>query len=123
MKLHSTAPVGLNTFTGYGVGYVVVNAARHTRSLVVLPDRVITDWSASTFEALDARHLAPLVDCGLEILLLGTGDRLRFPAPGILRPLVEAGVGVEVMDVPAACRTYNILAAESRRVGAALLLG
>lgn len=122
MKLHTSAPTGLNTFTGYGAGYVMVNQERHTRSLVVLPDRLIIDWAASTFAALDAGHLAPLADCGLEILLLGTGDRLRFPAPEILRPLVEAGVGVEVMDVQAACRTYNILAAEDRKVGAALLL-
>jgi len=122
LKLHQAGPTGLNTVTGYGAGYVMVNHERHARSLVVLPDRLITDWAASTFEALEARHLAPLADCALEILLLGTGERLRFPAPEVLRPLVEAGVGVEVMDVQAACRTFNILVAEDRKVGAALLL-
>lgn len=122
MKLHRSGPTGLNAFTGYGAGYVIVNNARHTRSLVVLPDRLLTDWAASTFEALEADHFAPLAGLALEIVLLGTGGRLRFPAPEILRPLIDAGVGVEVMDVQAACRTFNILVAEDRKVGAALLL-
>jgi len=60
---------------------------------------------------------------GREIVLPGTGAQLRFPRPEILRPLLEAGVGVEVMDVQAACRTYNILVSEERKVAAALLLG
>jgi uncharacterized protein len=122
LKLHSSAPTGLNAFTGYGAGYVMVNHERHTRSLVVLPDRLLTDWAASTFDALEAGHFAPLAELALEIVLLGTGAQLRFPAPEILRPLIDAGVGVEVMDVQAACRTFNILVAEDRKVGAALLI-
>ncbi len=122
MKLHSSAPTGLNVFTGYGVGYVVVNRERHARSLVVLPDRILTDWTGSTFEALAPDHLVPLAALALEIVLLGTGATLRFPATEVLRPLIDAGIGVEVMDVSAACRTFNILVAEDRKVGAALLL-
>jgi len=113
---------GQNAFTGYGPGYVQVNDDRHVRSLVVLPDRLITDWPATGFDSLVAAHLAPLAELGLEILLLGTGSVIRFPRPEILRPLIDARIGVEVMDVPAACRTYNILVAEDRKVGAALLL-
>ena len=123
MKLHLAAPSGQNAFTGYGPGYVTVNDARHEASLVVTPDRLITDWPATGFDALEAAHLAPLVGLGLEIVLLGTGPQTRFPSAEILRPLIEAGIGVEVMDVAAACRTYNILMAEDRKVGAALLLG
>ena len=74
-------------------------------------------------DALTADHLALLVGLGREIVLLGTGARLRFPHPEILKPLIQAGIGVEVMDVQAACRTYNILMAEERRIAAALLLG
>jgi uncharacterized protein len=122
LKIHRAEPTGRNAFTGYGVGYVMVNQERYSRSLVVLPDRLITDWAATTFEALAAEHVGALAELGLEIVLLGTGPRLRFPDPAILRPLAEAGIGVEVMDVQAACRTYNILMAEDRKVGAALLL-
>ena len=123
MKLHREAASALNTFTGYGSGYVMVNNQRIEKSVVVLPDRIISDWTATTFEALAPEHLAPLAELGCEIILLGTGTQLRFPRPEIMRPLVQSGVGLEVMDVQAACRTYNILLAEERNVAAALLLG
>jgi uncharacterized protein len=122
MKLHADAPSANNVFTGYGEGYVLMNGQRHERSMVVLPDRVWTEWEATTFEELTEAHFAALVPLDREVILLGTGARLRFPHPRLLRPLAEAGVGVEVMDVAAACRTYNILMAESRKVAAALLL-
>ena len=123
MKLHREAASALNTFTGYGSGYVMVNKQRIEKSVVVLPERIISDWAATTFEALLPAHLAPLADLGCEIVLLGTGGRLRFPRPEITRPLAKIGIGLEVMDVQAACRTYNILLAEGRNVAAALLLG
>ena len=62
-----------------------------------------------------------LTGLGTEIILLGTGNRLRFPSGALLRPFAKAGIGLDVMDLPAACRTYNILAAEGRKVAAALL--
>ena len=123
MKLHREAVTALNVFTGYGRGYVKVNDRRIEKSVVVLPERIIADWPATSFEALAPEHLAALAGLGLEIVLLGTGPQLRFPSAEITRPLVRSGVGVEVMDVEAACRTYNILVAEERKVAAALLLG
>jgi uncharacterized protein len=123
LKLHRETPTALNTFTGYGRGYVRVNDRRIEKSVVVLPERIIADWPATSFEALAPEHLAALAGLGCEIVLLGTGARQRFPRPEIMRPLVQSGVGVEVMDVEAACRTYNILVAEERKVAAALLLG
>jgi uncharacterized protein len=122
LKLHLDNRAGVNTFTGYGPGYVSVNGARHDRNLVVLAAEIIADWAPGGFDSLSPEHLAPLAERGLEIVLIGTGTRLRFPPPEILRPLIDARIGVEVMDVQAACRTYNILAAESRKVAAALLL-
>lgn len=122
MKLHLAQPDGTNIFTGYGEDYVEVNRQRYQRSLVVLPDRLLTDWGGGGFAALSAADFAPLAELAPEILLLGTGAVLRFPPPAVLRPLIEAAVGVEVMDTRAACRTYNILVAEGRRVAAALLL-
>ena len=123
MKLHNANPTGLNTFTGYGEGYVMVNGERHEKSLVVLPRRIVTDWAATTFEALAAEHLRVLLDLECEVVLLGTGTVLRFPRRELLQPFIGKGIGVEVMDIHAACRTYNILMAEERKVAAALLFG
>ncbi|MGH8680265.1 MAG: Mth938-like domain-containing protein [Burkholderiales bacterium] len=123
MKLHLDGAPGRNQFTGYGAGYVVVNGTRYERSLVVLPTRIVTDWPATTFDALEASHLDALAALGAEVVLLGTGASLRFPRPELTRALVGARVGLEIMDVQAACRTYNILMAEERKVAAALLLG
>ena len=121
MKLHLDSASTRNTFTGYGEGYVEVNGERFERSVVVLPDRIVTDWPAASFAGLAPEHFAALADLGREIVLLGTGARLRFPRPDIIHPLIRAGVGIEVMDLQAACRTYNILMAEQRKVAAALL--
>ena len=121
MKLHLTGSGTLNLFSAYGDGYVSVNGRRIGRSVIVLPDRVIEDWGATGFDALAPAHMVALAGLDREIVLLGTGRLLRFPRPEVLRPLVQAGVGVEVMDIQAACRTYNILATEERRVAAALL--
>ena len=121
MKLHLAGPTARNTITGYGAGYVVVNGARHEENLIVLADRILP-WSAASFESLGAENFLELARLDLEVVLLGTGAKLRFPSPQATRPLVEARVGFEVMDAQAACRTYNILAAEGRRVAAALLL-
>lgn len=122
MKLHLTGPTHLNLFSAYGDDFVAVNGTRRHGALIVTPERLITDWSATSFDALAPEHFAPLVELAPEIVLLGTGRRLRFPRPEITRLLIDARIGVEVMDVPAACRTYNILVAEDRKVAAALLV-
>ncbi len=121
MKFHQTRISGQNQFTGYGAGYVSINGAQHADSLIVLPDRLVP-WPVTSFAALTERDFQTLAELGLEVLLLGTGQHIRFPHPALMRVVVEAGTGVEVMDTPAACRTYNILLAEQRRVGAALLI-
>jgi uncharacterized protein len=120
VKLHASLASGVNTFTGYGEDYVMVNGVRRDSSVVVLRDR-IEEWSASAFDALSAEDFAFLKDLDVEIVLLGTGPRQRFPHPRLTAALAQAGIGLEVMDVQAACRTYNILVAEERKVAAALL--
>jgi uncharacterized protein len=121
LKLHLTNISGINLFTGYGEGYVMVNQQRHEHSLVVLRDRLLTDWRPAGFDDLDAGDFALFAELKPEIVLLGTGALLRFPRPELTRALIEARIGLEVMDVQAACRTYNFLAAEERKVAAALL--
>lgn len=121
MKLHLAGGAGLTLFSGYGPGYVTVNGVRHSNSLIVLPDGIET-WAPTTFAELAAAHLEPLAGRGMELVLLGTGAKLRFPRPPVVAPLIRAGIGVEVMDTQAACRTYNILVSEGRRVAAAILV-
>ena len=122
MKLHLAGSAGLNVFTAYGDAFVSVNGQRYTAGLVVLRDRLITPWGPESFADIGAEHMASLAPLGCEIVLLGTGPGQRFPPPAVLRPLIEAGIGLEVMSTQAACRTYNILAAEDRKVAAALVL-
>ena len=121
MKLHLAASSGQNMFTGYGPGYVAVNNVRHEKHIVVTADQ-ITEWSIESFEALSAEVFESVLALEPEIVLLGTGSALRFPDPALSRLLAAGGIGLEVMDTRAACRTYNILMAENRKVVAAILL-
>ena len=121
MKLHLARAEGRNLFSGYGPGYVAINGTRYQRSLIVLADRLV-EWEPARFEDLTESAFSEVAGLPLEILVLGTGAKLRFPAPLLTRPLHAARIGLEVMDTQAACRTYNILLSEDRRVGAALLI-
>jgi uncharacterized protein len=121
MKLHQARAEGRNLFTGYGPGWVSVNGQRRESNSVVLADRLV-EWDVPDFAALTEATFAELAQLPVEVLLLGTGARLRFPHPRLTQPLRDAGIGFEVMDTSAACRTYNILLGEDRRVAAALLL-
>ena len=121
MKISLEKTEGLLRFTGYGEGWVEVNGARHEGALAVAGDRLVPGWTAGGLESLRAEEVAALVGLGPELVLVGTGTTFRFPAPALLAPLHEARIGVESMDTRAACRTYNILLAEGRRVVAALV--
>jgi uncharacterized protein len=122
LKIEREQAEGRNLFSGYGEGYVAVNGRRYTSSVVVSADRVIADWPAASLDELTADHLAAILELKPEVLLLGSGARFSFPDPARLAAIYKAGIGVEVMDTPAACRTYNILLGEGRNVVAALVL-
>jgi uncharacterized protein len=121
MKIDHVAAEGRNFFTGYGTGYVLVNNAKVDRSVLVTGDR-IEDWGVRSVEAISAGHVAAVLAARPEIVLLGSGTRFAFPDPAILAPFYAERIGVEVMDTPAACRTYNILLGEGRNVVAALIV-
>ncbi|MBI5041973.1 MAG: Mth938-like domain-containing protein [Gammaproteobacteria bacterium] len=106
----------------YAPGRVTVNEDALTRSLIVSAEQLIRDWPPQGFEELTPVHLRTVIELRPEILLLGTGAQLRFPHPSLLAELHSQGIGIEVMDTAAACRTYNILVSEGRRVAAALLM-
>jgi len=122
MKLHLAKVAGQNQFTGYGTGYVAVNNQRYERSLVVTPESIHDTWAVTGVDALGADELAFLLELKPEILLLGTGATHRFPGPAALREFTRTQIGVESMDTPAACRTFNILMAEGRNVVAAIII-
>jgi len=121
MKLQLEQTAGRCLFTGYGTGYVAVSHTHYERPIVVTRDAV-EPWDVDAFTTLGSEHFTRLLARFPEIVLLGTGAQLRFPAPAVTRPLAAAGVGLEVMDTYAACRTFNILSSEGRRVLAAVFV-
>ncbi|HEB57289.1 MAG TPA: hypothetical protein ENI98_13515 [Gammaproteobacteria bacterium] len=92
-------------------------------SFIITRGQLITDWPVSRFEDLTAASMEPLCQLEPELIILGTGAKLRFPDAEITRPVHEAGIGLEVMDTTAACRTFNVLSAEGRQVAAAIIQG
>lgn len=121
MKLHTTSSDGLNLFTAYGDDHVAVNHQKYEKNLLVLPEKLLENWSTATIGTLSEADMQQLLVLDVEVILLGTGKRLRFPPPSLMRPFAASGIGLEIMDLQAACRTYNILATEGRKVAAALL--
>jgi len=123
MQLTLEQPDRVNLIRGYSEHSVTVNEHTYQRSVVVMPHALVTDWAPQRLADLEAHHLTQLLELKPEMVLLGTGPRQQFPHPRLTGPLMAEGVGVEVMDTQAACRTYNIVMAEGRAVAAALLLG
>ena len=123
MKLHLNSDANQLLFTGYGDDHVLINGQRFETSLLLTARGIeIAPWAGLGFDALSGAHFEWVAQREVDILLLGTGTRLRFPHPSLTRALMEARIALEVMDVGALCRTYNILAAEGRSVGAAVLI-
>lgn len=114
--IHAVTAEGVTVLTPQG------ESKQLRSSFIIAADTLITDWQPAAVEQLVAGHFADIAAMEPEVVLLGTGARLRFPPPALLAPLMAAGIGCEVMDSPAACRTYNVLNGEGRRVVAALLL-
>lgn len=106
----------------YGPGWVAVNGQRMEHSLIVSSQGRLEDWNCDGLTNLSAEHFDRLADDQPELVVFGSGSRLRFVSPALLRGLIAKGIGVETMDTMAACRTYNILAGEGRKVVAALII-
>ncbi|MFO1415014.1 MAG: Mth938-like domain-containing protein [Burkholderiales bacterium] len=121
MKLHLQAPAA-NIVTGSGPGWVRIGQVEYRSNLVLLPDAIVKGWAPQGLAALQEADFAALLQYRPEMVLLGTGERQHFVHPRLLQALAAARVGVETMDTRAACRTFNILVAEDRRVAAALVV-
>jgi len=121
MKFHPDARAS-QSITAHGPGWVEVNREKFTSSVIVSAMGERLDWQCDAFEQLQASHFEQILALNPELVLFGSGNRLRFPQPQWLEALYARRIGVETMDTGAACRTYNFLAAEGRKVVAALLL-
>ena len=104
----------------YGAGAIEVGAQRLVRPFIITPERLILDWQASSFEQLAAAHLEALFALAAPVVLLGAGERQSFPSAAVRASFRARGIALECMTLGAACRTYNILATEGRRVAAGL---
>lgn len=111
-----------NLIRAYGPGHITVNQQVYAESVLIAPGRPVESWTVSDFAAFGPGDFEAIAALAPEVVIIGTGARLRFLPSRVVRPLVEVQVGFEVMDTGAACRTYNILAAEGRKVVAALLM-
>jgi uncharacterized protein len=122
MKFQPDITAGVNLVSRQEPGRVWVGAAPFTASLVVPWEGAVLAWDAPTFESLTAAHFERIAALGPEVVIFGSGARLRFPHPALMRALIERRIGYETMDTAAACRTYNVLVSERRAAVAALLL-
>lgn len=122
MKLQPDRAEGVNLITAFEAGRVGVNARPYRRSLIVPWQGAILDWDCERFADLGAAHFDRLLELEPELVIFGSGASLRFPAASLWRSLIARHIGFETMDTAAACRTYNVLAAEGRTVVAALLI-
>ena len=112
----------VQTISGYGPGWIAVDGERIQHSVLLAWSGLRVDWHCANFGDLTGEHFARLADIDAELVIFGSGDRIRFPKPAWLEPLMAKRIGLETMDTKAACRTYNILSGEGRKVVAAMLV-
>lgn len=122
MKLHSTTTQQYQTVTAYDENGIEINLIPFRDSLVVLPEIKPVAWPVSSFEALTAENFEQINAISPDVVILGTGAKQRFVHPRLIAALTARRIGVECMDNQAACRTYNILMAEGRKVALAVIL-
>jgi len=122
VKLHITTDPNLLYVSGYGSGYIAIGERHFHNTLLLTPERILTRPGVDSVQALVPGALPMLSELAAEILLIGTGSAQRAPAPDFIADLAIRRIGVEYMDTPAACRTFNILVAEQRRVAALLFI-
>jgi uncharacterized protein len=122
MKLHSDSTQQYQTVTGYDASGVEINAQRFEYSLLVMPETAPRPWEVTRFEDLQAAHFEQIALDAPDVVILGTGERQRFVHPRLVASLSARHIGVESMDSQAACRTYNVLMGEGRKVTLALII-
>ncbi|MDX1555119.1 MAG: Mth938-like domain-containing protein [Xanthomonadales bacterium] len=104
-----------------GIAGITVAEETHSNSVILAPDSVLPGWAARKPEDITAETLEPVLGLDPEVVIIGTGAQQRFLAPELMMFFHERGIGIEIMNTQAACRTFNVLVMEERRVVAALL--
>lgn len=122
MKFSEADTGGGNLIQGYEPGRIRIGDRTYTGGLIVSPARIITGWGPEYPAELVAEHFEVLMELDPQVVIVGTGAQQVFPEPRAYLPVLQRGLGVELMDTGAACRTYNILMSEGRRVAAGLLM-
>ncbi len=122
MKLTREARADVNLIRGYGQGAVRVGERLVSTHCIVAADTLITPLEVASAAELAVSHLEPVFALDPELVLLGTGARQSFPAAAVREAFAARGIALETMDLGAACRTYNILVQEERRVIAVLFV-
>lgn len=122
LKLQPDRAVGVNVINACTTEQVVINGQPWRESVLLPATGDVVLWSVSQHGDLTAEHFLRIAQAAPELVIFGSGPRLRFVNPALLTALMERRIGIETMDTAAACRTYNVLAAEGRNVMAALLL-
>ena len=122
MKLHLNTEQGSNLITGYRSGEVKINHQSYQQNVIVTPQQISLDWPIKAVTDIQNQHLSALIDFQPEIIIIGCGEQHHIIHPKLTVPLIQANIAIESMTTAAACRTYNILMAEGRKVLAALLV-
>jgi uncharacterized protein len=122
MKFAEADTEGGHLILGYEPGRIVVDGRSYQNGLIVSPEHIVTGWGPESAADLAAEHFEALIELDPQVVILGTGERQVFPDPRVYLAVMQRGLGVEIMNTGAACRTYNILMAEGRRVAAGLIM-
>jgi len=122
MKFAQIEQGGANLIEAYDQTRIRINGRDYACGLAVTAEAVVSDWGPGCIADLEANHVETLLASQPQVVIIGTGARQQFPESSLYFGLLERGIGVEIMDTGAACRTYNILVSEGRRVVAGLLL-
>lgn len=122
MKLHLNRTDSVYAITGHGEGYLTINQQAYTTALIVMADQLIAPWQIASQAELTPTDFAPVLALAPELVVFGSGAVFRFPHASVLATFARAKLGFEVMDTAAACRTFQVLVSEGRRVAAALLV-
>jgi len=121
MKLTDDTRAGINLISSHGPGEIRVGERSIRHSSIVAADELL-EWSVQSITSISSADIEPILALKPEIVILGTGLEQRFPDPQIMGAILSRGIGCEVMNTGAACRTYNVLVGEDRRVVAALIV-
>jgi uncharacterized protein len=113
---------GGNLIRGFSGDEILIGTEVIRQPVIVTVDTIIRDWSPAAVEDLSLADLRPALELEPELILLGTGERQCFPSMALVCAVLRMGVGLEIMNTAAACRTYNVLVSEYRRVAAALFI-